>query len=83
MTTRIATETGVWEMPDSAEQNDPRWRDAYFANRLADVTARFIYGCELTALKPLLRADLRSFAESYTDDSVKRYASVLNALEGQ
>lgn len=82
----VILEPGVapdtWKMPEHVEGMDARWLDAFFACQLANVTALHIYGVPLLRLKPSVRADIRSFAESYTEDAVTRYAAILNAVEG-
>lgn len=74
------TVSNDWTMP-KIEGVDERYMDALFATQLANVTALHIYGKPLAELKPVLRADIRAFAESYTEDSVKRYAGILDAVE--
>lgn len=71
-----------WEMPKGVEGCDAMWLDAFFAQQLANVTALHVYGVPLLKLRPAVRADIRSFAESYTEDAVKRYSGILNAAEG-
>lgn len=71
-----------WQMPQGVDGCDSMWLDAFFAAQLANVTALHIYGVPLLKLRPTVRADIRSFAESYTEDAVKRYSSILNAAEG-
>lgn len=73
--------TGAWQMPAAEPGMDARWLDAYFASQLANVTALHIYGVPLLKLKPTIRADIRSYAESFTEDAVQRYSSILNAVE--
>lgn len=77
----IETASMVWAMPPAADANDPRWRDAFFSTQLADVTAQLIYGRSLGALVPLVRADIKSYADSYTEDAVARYSPILNAVK--
>ena len=71
-----------WRVPANDDIREARWLDAWFALQLANVTALHLYGKPLSALKPLLRADIRSFADSYTEDAATRYAAILNAVEG-
>lgn len=72
----------TWQMPPAEDGIDARWLDAFFASQLANVTALHIYGVPLLKLKASVRADIRSFAESYTEDAVTRYSGILNAAEG-
>lgn len=69
-----------WSMP-SIEGVDARYLDSFFATQLANVTALHVYGKPLAELKPVLRADIRAYAESYTEDAVTRYAGILDAVE--
>lgn len=70
-----------WEIPPMDETYDARWRDAWFATQLANVVALHIYGVPLLKLRPAVRADIRSFADSFTEDAGQRYSGVLNAVE--
>lgn len=81
-TPKTGTDLPDWQVPGSDSGFDVTWRDAFFATQLSKVTALHIYGVPLDAVKPSLRADIRQYAEQFTDDAIHRYSSKINVTEG-
>jgi hypothetical protein len=79
----IGSDTPDWQVPPNTDIREAQWRDAFFAAQLANVTCLHIWGIPLLRVKPAIRIDVRGYADTFTEDIIERYASVLNVQEGK
>lgn len=71
----------TWTVPKNTDIHEARWLDAWFSAQLANVVALHVYGKPLMDLRPVLRADIKDFCDSFVEDVCKRYAGILDAVE--
>src|SRR5688572_2538944 len=55
----IGSDTPDWQVPPNTDIREAQWRDAFFANQLANVISLHIWGIPLLRVKPAIRIDVR------------------------
>lgn len=70
--------TPDWTVPRGLDGLDPRWLDAWFASQLANVISLHMWGRPLKQMSARVRALVKDYAETVTDDAVKLFAPILD-----